>query len=219
MSPSISHSDLPRTSSQSSQRGSDYSVASERQVFEEHSPFDLNSVVLKPRVTPEYEEPDPNVFYWTPAPSTAPTLSVSMDPTVPEHSPVFSSGPRALPRQSPLPPPLPSPTPSTTSRRSSISAASALPESRLFFAIARDSPAEVAKLLAEGEAKATDECGPQSALVFAARNERLQNRGEIVATLLAYGADPSELDPPSRKSSIDDEISPVVEQELDPYVQ
>jgi hypothetical protein len=179
----------------------------------------LNSVVLKPRVSPEEEETDPNVFYWTPAPSTAPLLSVSMDDVAPELSPVFSSSSRATSRHSPLPPPLPSPAPSVLSRRSSVSASSALPESRLFFAIARDSPAEVARLLEEGEAKATDECGPHSALVFAARNEKLQNRGEIVATLLAHGADPSELDPPSRKSSIDDKMSIVEEQELDPYIQ
>jgi hypothetical protein len=97
--------------------------------------------------------------------------------------------------------------------------ASTLPDNRLFFAIARDSPKAVARLLDEGEAKATDECGPQSALVFAARNDKLKNRGEIVATLLAYGADPSELDPPGSRASVKDKEASSPEQELDPYIQ
>jgi hypothetical protein len=107
------------------------------------------------------------------------------------------------------------------SRRSSVSASgsSVLPESRLFFAIARDSPAAVAKLLQDGEAKATDECGPHSALIFAARNSKLQNKGEIVATLLAYGADPSELASLDSEIHVEDNKSSSKDQKLDPYIQ
>ena len=69
----------------------------------------------------------------------------------------------------------------------------ATPKPTLLFAIASDDVAEVERVLASGEAQPNDDVGPQSALEFALRNDRLIHRTEIVKALLAYGADPSAL--------------------------
>ncbi|KAJ3576879.1 hypothetical protein NP233_g128 [Leucocoprinus birnbaumii] len=60
----------------------------------------------------------------------------------------------------------------------------------LMFAIASDDVAEVRRVLESGDAGPNDTVGPQTALEFALTNEHLQNKMEIVKTLLAYGADP-----------------------------
>ena len=77
--------------------------------------------------------------------------------------------------------------------RSSASSAAGKP--LLIFAIAKDDPQEVERLLASGEATANDRAGPDElpALLFAMGNDGLKNKTQIVKTLLAYGADPSVL--------------------------
>lgn len=59
----------------------------------------------------------------------------------------------------------------------------------MYFAIASDSPSEVASLLENGQVTANERMGPQDALAFAAGNHRLQRRGEIVSLLVSHGAD------------------------------
>lgn len=59
------------------------------------------------------------------------------------------------------------------------------------FAIASDNVDEVKQVLNNGEADPNEAVGPQSALLFALTNDKLENRLNIVKTLLAYGADPS----------------------------
>ena len=63
----------------------------------------------------------------------------------------------------------------------------------LFFAMGSDTPDEVERLLANGEASANERAGPEDlpALVFALTNDQLAHKTEIVKTLLAHGADPA----------------------------
>ncbi|KAL5489991.1 hypothetical protein ACEPAI_4824 [Sanghuangporus weigelae] len=74
----------------------------------------------------------------------------------------------------------------------------ATPRPTLMFAIASDNPAEVERVLANGEARPNDVIGPQSALEFALTNDALVNKTEIVKTLLAFGADVSTVSPELR---------------------
>jgi hypothetical protein len=97
---------------------------------------------------------------------------------------------------------------SATSRRSSVS-----PGAKLYFAIARDSPNEVASLLENGEATAHEQLGPEDALTFAANNRQLQRRGEIVSLLISHGADLASI---TRTNQEPEENQ---EPELDPYIE
>ncbi|KAG5637939.1 hypothetical protein H0H81_002533 [Sphagnurus paluster] len=66
----------------------------------------------------------------------------------------------------------------------------ATPKPTLLFAIASDDVAQVRQVLERGDAGPNDAVGPQSALAFALSNDQLNNKMEIVKTLLAFGADP-----------------------------
>jgi hypothetical protein len=76
----------------------------------------------------------------------------------------------------------------------------ATPRPTLLFAIASDDVSEVRRVLDSGHAGANDQVGPQSALAFTLTNDQLKNKMEIVKTLLAFGADPSELNPPQHRT-------------------
>lgn len=65
------------------------------------------------------------------------------------------------------------------------------PKPTLMFAIASDNVEQVRQVLASGEAGPNESVGPQSALEFTLRNDKLTNKLEIVKALLAYGADPA----------------------------
>lgn len=103
---------------------------------------------------------------------------------------------------------------SIVGRRTSVSRpplhAVSVPKPTLMFAIASDDVKQVRHVLENGDAGPNDSVGPQSALAFALTNEQLENRMEIVKTLLAYGADPKVIlqsasrdvsDPPSSNES------------------
>ncbi|KAF5386887.1 hypothetical protein D9615_001549 [Tricholomella constricta] len=66
----------------------------------------------------------------------------------------------------------------------------ATPKPTLMFAIASDDVRQVRQVLESGDAGPNDAVGPQSALAFALTNDQLNNKMEIVKTLLAFGADP-----------------------------
>ncbi|KZT34719.1 P-loop containing nucleoside triphosphate hydrolase protein [Sistotremastrum suecicum HHB10207 ss-3] len=88
------------------------------------------------------------------------------------------------------------------------SSTSGIVNSQLYFAIASDRPSEVQRLLETGEVSPNDGSGPQNPLVFAASNEHLEHRSEIVRTLLAHGADPSVLDKHEQPESITENQDP-----------
>jgi len=72
----------------------------------------------------------------------------------------------------------------------------ATPRPSLLFAIASDDVAQVRRVLESGEARPSDQVGPQSALAFTLTNDKLTHKIDIVKTLLAYGADPATLKNP-----------------------
>lgn len=74
-----------------------------------------------------------------------------------------------------------------------LSYAAATPRPTLMFAIASDDVEQVRRVLEGGDAGPNDTVGPQSALAFTLTNDQLQNKMEIVKTLLAFGADPAVL--------------------------
>ena len=87
----------------------------------------------------------------------------------------------------------------------SPSYAIATPRPTLLFAIASDDVEQVQRVLKNGNAGPNDLVGPQSALAFTLTNDQLTHKMDIVKTLLAFGADPTELknpelNPPHRSS-------------------
>ncbi|KJA26984.1 hypothetical protein HYPSUDRAFT_63248 [Hypholoma sublateritium FD-334 SS-4] len=96
------------------------------------------------------------------------------------------------------------------------------PKPTLMFAIASDNVEQVRQVLASGEAGPNESVGPQSALEFTLRNDKLTNKLEIVKALLAYGADPAaatkaEVSAAAHSPSQEDEERPrSLMQEIDP---
>jgi hypothetical protein len=86
--------------------------------------------------------------------------------------------------------------PSTANATHSTFHAIATPRPTLLFAIASDDVAQVRRVLENGEARPSDQVGPQSALAFTLTNDKLAHKIDIVKALLAHGADPATLKNP-----------------------
>ena len=76
----------------------------------------------------------------------------------------------------------------------------ATPRPTLLFALASDDVDAVRRVLESGEARPSDDVGPQSALAFTLANDQLKNKMQMVKLLLAYGADTAALRDPEAEA-------------------
>jgi hypothetical protein len=111
------------------------------------------------------------------------------------------------------------PRPATATAMQSNLHAIATPRPTLMFAIASDDVAEVKRVLDSGEARPSDEVGPQSALAFTLTNDKLTHKLGIVKALLAYGADPSTLKSTPPDSSSTNDTNPQPDAQFDALME